>query len=256
MLPSPFVPTNIACLGLEGMLYGVFFTLFVLYSVFRPRRARPRVILYSSLFCFAIVSTHWFLSVAQFIQGYTSYRGNAPAEYSSDVSWTLEVAKGSMYLVLLITGDLTMVSNPSPPIFRLWAVWNKDKRVVVLPIFVLVAQCMFMVIFMLQSFSSNADSIRSTKVYVAAMEPGIIGLCVTTLCINLPYSISLIAYRISRLEKSTGSIGSGFGIVSGEFGVIQRLSHVPFIGIAFMMVNVRVDIHRFREVHTAREVPE
>ncbi|KAF8871647.1 hypothetical protein BD779DRAFT_1680206 [Infundibulicybe gibba] len=254
MLPSPFVPTNIACLGLEGMLYGVFFTLFVLYSVFRPRRARPRVILYSSLFCFAIVSTHWFLSVAQFIQGYTSYRGNAPAEYSSDVSWTLEVAKGSMYLVLLITGDLTMVSNPSPPIFRLWAVWNKDKRVVVLPIFVLVAQCMFMVIFMLQSFSSNADSIRSTEVYVAAMEPGIIGLCVTTLCINLFDRLQdFKTGKINWLDRL--GVWIHYQIVSREFGVIQRLVD-SVCRIAFMLVNVRVDIHRFREVHTAREVPE
>ncbi|KAF8884371.1 hypothetical protein BD779DRAFT_1537197, partial [Infundibulicybe gibba] len=266
---SPPLPVSIASLGLEGMLYGVFFTLFILYFALRPRGAHPRMILYSSLFCFSIVSVHWLLSITRFVRGYALYRsGAAPADFSTDVIRALEVAKESLYVVLLITGDLTMI-------FRLWAAWNKDQRVVIFPIIMLVPQCAFAVNFVLES---NANWVRSDGSYAAATEPGLIGLGVTTLCINV-YTTVLISYRIWRMEQSNGTMGLGFRFIitllieswalnsawelafiicngeGSQAAYVLSDALAPITGIAFMLVNVRVDIHRVREQHAMKEVP-
>ncbi|KAF8884379.1 hypothetical protein BD779DRAFT_785098 [Infundibulicybe gibba] len=259
MFPLPLIPINIACLGLESMLYGIFLTLFILSFALRPRESCPRAILYSSSFIFFIVSLHWVLSVAQSFQAFVFYRdGAAPVEFLSDVSQLLAVAKGGTYMIIVTIGDLAMI-------YRLWTVWNRNKMVIILPIAMFVGQCVFAVVLVSESFTPHANLIHNPGVYASALTLGTIGLCMTTFCINV-YSTALIACRIWRAEQSNGTINSKFGFVitllieslalNSAWGVVYVIfyaariwaayivadTQAPITGIAFVLINVRVGV--------------
>ncbi|KAF8884381.1 hypothetical protein BD779DRAFT_785150 [Infundibulicybe gibba] len=260
---SPLVPISIVSLGLESVLYGIFLTLFFLYLALRPRGVCPRAILYSSLFILFVVSLHWVLSVAQFFQAFVFYRdGSAPAEFLSNVSQILAVIKVGTYMMLFVIGDLAMI-------YRLWAVWNRDKMVIILPITMFVGQCVFAVVLVSESFTPHANLIRNPGVYASMLTLGTIGLSMTTFCINV-YSTALIACRIWRMEQSSGTINSKFGFVimllieslalNSAWGVVYIICYgartwaavvvsdtqAPITGIAFMLINVRVGVRQVK----------
>lgn len=256
---------NLAGLCVEGTLYGIFFTLFVLSSallISRARKTSPHASIWSilctpliagSLAMFVAITVHWVIEGARLVQAVNSPEG--PLIFYLEWSQPTFVAEMGFFIAAAVIGDALII-------YRLWVVWNYRKLVVVFPILGLVGllTCGIGLVQEFPQLETGAGIFQSSAARWATPD------CVFTICTNV-YCSAMIAYKLwlvdSRSQKYGGpSLGGVLAIVVESatfytawalvfFVTYQTHQNICFLivncwpavsGITCMMINVRAGL--------------
>ncbi|PCH37138.1 hypothetical protein WOLCODRAFT_53482, partial [Wolfiporia cocos MD-104 SS10] len=197
-LVSAYLAT--VCLG--SVLYGIFLVLAIV-SLWLFIRHRKRILkirrdtgykcglLHVDMFIAAVMlellaNTYWISNISRLFQAFVYYEdGSQPLEYYADLSQVFDVVQtGSMVFTLVLT-DATIV-------YRLWVVWDYDKRIIVAPICTLTGLAGKYSIALEVALAQIASGI---SVFDNSIGHWVTGLCVLTLSTNL-YSTSMIVWMV------------------------------------------------------------
>ncbi|KAJ7454157.1 hypothetical protein FB451DRAFT_1280323 [Mycena latifolia] len=261
MGPS-LVAVNMATVVLEGFLYGIFLVLFATNLYIRTTRyARPRQfvsrgalwwnpIVISTLAIFVTCTAHWILTIQAFFQAFLNATDpTAPLLFYLDSARPIEVARISLTVITLLIGDALIIH-------RLWLIWNREFRVVALPVLTWLG-ILVCGIFVVYAFSES--SVRNNKFLFTANW-------VLSVFTNV-YCTGVMTWRIWTTSREMGNIDGGlllsilvilvesaaiwtawaiFFAVTYQAGstvsaLVTDLSG-PFIGLVNMLIHLRVGL--------------
>ncbi|KAF8884324.1 hypothetical protein BD779DRAFT_783985 [Infundibulicybe gibba] len=214
------------------------------------QNAHPTPMFCFTAFIFVTVTIHWILSIVRIFQAFIMTDGRNPSGVLDDLSQPTAILGVVMLMVLILARDLTAM-------YRVWVIFDYHKGSIVAPMMMLATLVGFVVAFVSQPVK-NAKN--------AAM---LIGVFATTFGINI-YCTALITCQMWRTQQSTLNRGLSprfsFIIVamieslalSSAWGALILLSYKampgvfslafdvqsPVIGIAFIIVQVRVGMRR------------
>ncbi|KAJ7454246.1 hypothetical protein FB451DRAFT_1280601 [Mycena latifolia] len=202
MGPS-LVAVNIAAVVLEGFLYGIFLVLFATNLYIRTTRyARPRQfvargalwwnpIVISTLAIFATCTAHWILTIQAFFQAFLNATDpTVTLLFYLDIGRPIHVARIYLTLVTLLIGDALIIH-------RLWLIWNREFRVVALPVLTWLG-VLVCGIFVVYAFS---ESVRNNKFLLTANW--VLSVFTTVYCTGM------MAWRIWTSSREMGNIDGG-----------------------------------------------
>ncbi|KAJ7106639.1 hypothetical protein C8R44DRAFT_805603 [Mycena epipterygia] len=132
------VAVSMATVVLESLLYGLLLVLFSTNLYLRiTRYARPRVfvsrgglwwnhIVISNMAIFVTCTVHWIITVERFFLAFLGSAGD-PLQFYLDESQLTLVMSNNLVIVAVLIGDTVIIH-------RLWIIWNRDLRVVFVPV--------------------------------------------------------------------------------------------------------------------------
>ncbi|KAF8887299.1 hypothetical protein BD779DRAFT_1800623 [Infundibulicybe gibba] len=256
-----------AILCAETLLYGGLFVLFALSlclminvtpSIHGEKRPYPRPMLCFAIIIFILVTVHWVLSVILELQALSFYIKFGSHTSAHPLSRASSVRKDILAL-LLVAGDLVAI-------YRLWSVWNHNKRVIIIPVTLFIALCALAVVKIYQATLSGAK----LREFAPAWSIARLCLGIASSSINI-YCTGMICYRLYKASKDTQDWESiswfkFVGIIMIEslslytiLGIFLEVTFYrsesvfypivlnigsPIIGIAFMLLHVRVGMRR------------
>lgn len=196
---------NLAGLCVEGTLYGIFFTLFVLSSallISRARKTSPHASIWSilctpliagSLAMFVAITVHWVIEGARLVQAVNSPEG--PLIFYLEWSQPTFVAEMGFFIAAAVIGDALII-------YRLWVVWNYRNLVVVFPILGLVGllTCGIGLVQEFPQLETGAGIFQSSAARWATPD------CVFTICTNV-YCSAMIAYKLWLVDSRSQKYG-------------------------------------------------
>ncbi|OBZ74586.1 hypothetical protein A0H81_05090 [Grifola frondosa] len=204
---------ELVSLFLESLLVGSFFVLYgiaVWILMFRSE-TRKRTTLNRMLF--AIASTMFILTVAHLgidlhraIEGFIvfSHTPEGAIGFFLTLSDPTHVGKNVIYSTQTLVGDGFVV-------YRLYVVWNRNLKIIIFPIMLLVADGVAAYAACYEFSVSGTDPTKLGDIFVTSIKPWLTSAFVLSLCTNV-VSTSLIAGRIwysnRRLARYHSSLGS------------------------------------------------
>ncbi|KAJ7454184.1 hypothetical protein FB451DRAFT_1280400 [Mycena latifolia] len=209
MGPS-LVAVNMAAVVLEGFLYGIFLVLFATNLYIRTTRyARPRQfvsrgalwwnpIVISTLAIFATCTVHWILTIQAFFQAFLNATDpTATLLFYLDNGRPILVARVSLTVLTLLIGDALIIH-------RLWLIWNREFRVVALPVLTWlgVLVCGIFVVYAL-----SESSVRNSK-FLASAGQWLTANWVLSVFTNV-YCTVVMAWRLWTSSREMGNIDGG-----------------------------------------------
>ncbi|KAF9477285.1 hypothetical protein BDN70DRAFT_862120 [Pholiota conissans] len=243
----------------EAILYGLFTALFVastfilLRKFRRPKHISNKPLLIASFTMFILATVHIGTDLRRLMDAFL--RSPDPVAALGQVNTPISLLKNTTYALQTLVGDAFIL-------YRLYLVWNGDKRVVV-PILICFVASIGVGIGALQAFAKAAPD---ALVFIVSLEHWIVSFFALTLFTNL-CSTFLIACRTWWVHRRTrgimksgenvlpamvliiesGSIYSACLIIllvlylSGSFAQYILLDAVTqVIGVVFTLVIVRV----------------
>ncbi|KAF8888874.1 hypothetical protein BD779DRAFT_435971 [Infundibulicybe gibba] len=222
------------------------------------QQASPAV--YLSIAMFTFVTLHWAVDLARSFQAFVFFRGGSdPGAFYSDTTQISAILKYGILMVLLMTGDITII-------YRLWIIWGHRGFVVVLPISLFVGFLVCAVGLIHGFLESHAG--QSRDAFAKANRQWIISLCVFTACTSL-YCTSLISWKVWKMERATADLGGRWlaplRAVTIESAIIYTCwgtfyyttwqagslvnsiasdTLAPITGITFVLINVRMGLRK------------
>ncbi|KAJ7624412.1 hypothetical protein FB45DRAFT_1060728, partial [Roridomyces roridus] len=186
---------------LELTLYGGFVVLFsTVIHLFRTRGRlswkRPTVFVHFALvLLFLSITANWLIHIYALYEGFVSLGGGIPA-----LVFYLQVTLGSGLSVVhngLV--QVTTLVTDSLLIHRLYAVWSSDRRVIIFPLLVLVAEiaCGVHVLYDL----SRASLVDDLTVIQGISVVWTTSYFATSIAISI-YSTGMISYRLIKVSRS------------------------------------------------------
>ncbi|KAF5350367.1 hypothetical protein D9757_011378 [Collybiopsis confluens] len=268
------VRTNLATVGIESFLFGIFFVLTassIILTIYRQKRMHgnrslPQSTLalwkqpmsYGTVILAFTVTTHWTLTIFRLFQAFVLVDDGKNAEqFYGDLRATSLVVKTAFLFSSLITSDALII-------YRLWIVWSYNMHVIIFPVFTLIGLtvCGIGLPVQLASFSPDLD------IFARQAGQWITSDCAFTLCTNL-YSTIMIGYKIWRINRVTLGMSYGARNLLSIMGIFVESaaiytawtifvfvtylsgSNLQFLGsdiwpyaagISFMLINVRVSL--------------
>ncbi|KAJ7914089.1 hypothetical protein B0H13DRAFT_2463742, partial [Mycena leptocephala] len=140
--PFPFstmnlLTINMASVVLESLLYGIFLVFFFVNIYLRVSKySKPRIlkeplwnpVVISTIAIFLTCTAHWVLTVVRFFRAVLGSADTyAAILYYADDSQTTQVARSALTEMTMLIGDAVIIH-------RLWLIWNRNFRVVVVPV--------------------------------------------------------------------------------------------------------------------------
>ncbi|KAF8888878.1 hypothetical protein BD779DRAFT_436117 [Infundibulicybe gibba] len=142
----------------------------------------------SSVLMFLSVTSHWAINATTSFGAFSLfYGGSAPGDYYHDTMWLLTILKYRTLMVLLTTGDVSMI-------YRLWIVRSNHS----------IRRILSAMGFMHGYLESNTG--QPQEVFVKAIGRWIVGLCVCSGVTSL-YCSALISWAVLKMERATKSFG-------------------------------------------------
>ncbi|KAF8887285.1 hypothetical protein BD779DRAFT_1470702 [Infundibulicybe gibba] len=183
--------------------------------------------------------------------------GQAAAEFFAEQSQSLStVLRHSTLVVLLVIGDIAMV-------YRLWSIWNHSKRVVIIPIILLFVLCALAVLGIYQSTLPDTgipQNSESGELTVAGAAVWIIVLSTTSFrsvsifvlkLTGLQFIVIILAESLSSYT-TWGSLLVILFCLKSTFYLFFADTQPPIIGIAFVILHVRVGLRRLGRINTMK----
>ncbi|KAJ7487953.1 hypothetical protein FB451DRAFT_1225999 [Mycena latifolia] len=203
------VAVKMATVVLESFLYGLFVVLFSAnlylrrFKYVRPRGSTSRwrhgwrhPVVISTMAIFTTCTMHWIITVDCFFLAFKEDASTALQFYTDDSHITQVINSVLLELTVLI-GDAVIIH-------RLWCIWNRDSRIIAVPIlsWLGVLTCAIAVSYLFsQSSAENNKFVAPAGFWVTANWA-------LTAVTNL-YCTGFIAWRIWRTSRSTAEIGPG-----------------------------------------------
>ncbi|KZT04920.1 uncharacterized protein LAESUDRAFT_702874 [Laetiporus sulphureus 93-53] len=202
------------------------------------------------------VTMYWVLIAYQLFQAFVLYDGGrAPTEFYADFSQTTAIVQNCVLVFTIIVGDAILV-------YRLWVIWVGNMLVMMVPALSLLG---LIVSGIAGTYLMSTMSLEDQSL-VLRVDCWVTGNCVFTLCTNV-YCTSLISWKIWRTDAFSNRVSGAsrrkalailvesaaiytcwtiFYFVTIE--VHSNLEYLvnnltcPIVGIAFMLINVRVGL--------------
>ncbi|KAJ7126311.1 hypothetical protein C8R44DRAFT_549161, partial [Mycena epipterygia] len=218
------VAVNMATVVLESLLYGLILVLFSANMYLRiTRYARPRQlascgalrwnpIVISNIAIFVTCTVHWIITVKRFFLAFLGSAGD-PLIFYMDECQPTSVASNTLTIVAALGGDAVIIH-------RLWLVWNRDLRLVFIPVLSwlgllsevsffsgklpshwFIASGIAFIYLFTQSSPGNDKFLTAGGAWVA------VNWTLTTLYF-IPNS-AFIAWRIWKTKRATSEVGGG-----------------------------------------------
>ncbi|KAJ7060139.1 hypothetical protein C8F01DRAFT_208755 [Mycena amicta] len=269
MAPSSvdIATSTLIALFVESVLYGLFILLFALsMSVLFSKRKRSaggtKPLIFASITMFILATIHIGIDLRRAMDSFLFHINIAPV---STVGYLL---KSTAYAMQTIVGDSFML-------YRVYLVWNGDKRVV-LPLAVCLMGGVAAGIGALQSFAATKHA-NGDPIFLTNLHNWIVSFFSLTLFTNLTCTL-LIAGRIWLINRSTAAnahvFGRGLGpaiMIIVESGAIYSFALIillalyvqesyaqyilldaetQIVGVVFSMIIVRVGMGLATDVTT------
>ncbi|KAH8099400.1 hypothetical protein BXZ70DRAFT_1009209 [Cristinia sonorae] len=137
----PLDKTFLIATWLESLVYGFYLclfssSLFVSTTLRKSQNNHGRVMLYIGVVMFIIATVHLAMNLYRLIEGYVVHvyePGGAQAYLGNLASWH-HVFKDTLYATQEIFGDAVAI-------YRVWIIWNRDWRPIVLPVMLFIVSC-------------------------------------------------------------------------------------------------------------------
>ncbi|KAF7300335.1 hypothetical protein HMN09_00916800 [Mycena chlorophos] len=250
--------STLVALFVESVLYGMFCLLFALaMSVLLTKRKRnasgTRPLLGVSITMFLLSTVHIATDLKRAMQGFLF------GENLTSVSSISYLLKDTVYILQTIIGDGFMI-------YRVYLVWNGDRRVV-FPLLILLLTGFAVGIVSLDLFAGTKGDNVANPIYLPNLHAWVVSFFSLTLFTNA-MSTLLIAGRIYTINLSAAAAGTIFGrglgpaiMIVVESGLIYTVAlaillglymnnsyatyilvdgEVQIVGIVFTMIIVRV----------------
>ncbi|KAJ7106627.1 hypothetical protein C8R44DRAFT_885903 [Mycena epipterygia] len=199
------VAVSVATVVLESLLYGLLLVLFSTNLYLRiTRYARPREsvscgglwwnhIVISNMAIFMTCTVHWIITVERFFLAFLGSAGE-PLQFYLDGSHFTLVVKNSLIPVAVLIGDAVIIH-------RLWIIWNRNLRVVFVPVlsWLGILTCGIAVVYVFTQSAPTDNSISTA--WITA------NLALNTLT-NI-YCTTFIAWRIWKTSRAEAEVGGG-----------------------------------------------
>ncbi|KAJ7270331.1 hypothetical protein C8J57DRAFT_306556 [Mycena rebaudengoi] len=193
MAPT-LLSVNLAALIISSLFYGVYIVLFstsMYMFIERDKLHTDRTLFKSMVFASTIflclaVTGHWITTV---LRSFLAF-GSNPETFFSDNSQLTAIVQNTFLMMCTLVGDSLII-------YRLWIVWSRTKRVVVIPILSLVSLTICSLV------SARTNSHKET----VFSNGWIIGNSVSILITNI-YCTALISWKIwdaAQIRSSDGS---------------------------------------------------
>ncbi|KAF8181177.1 hypothetical protein K438DRAFT_1188646 [Mycena galopus ATCC 62051] len=136
------IPANLATLVLESFLYGLLMLLYISTVYFLTTRRTlagkttkhhlTSLVFLGVTALFLTVTVHWSLVVYQAFFAFIHLSNTVSEDaFYADLAQPSEVAKIFFFFIAILLGDSLVT-------YRLWIIWGRNMKVVILPIFALV----------------------------------------------------------------------------------------------------------------------
>ncbi|KAF7328514.1 hypothetical protein MVEN_02538700 [Mycena venus] len=130
----PLDKTFLVAAWLESLCYGAFFVVFFIgvyihFGFHKGQNTHNKVMFWISVLMFLISTLHLALDVFRLIRGFVDFRlaPGGPVGYIGDISRWDHIFKDTLYITQSMVGD-------AAAIYRCWTLWNRDYRVIALPV--------------------------------------------------------------------------------------------------------------------------
>ncbi|KAJ7106661.1 hypothetical protein C8R44DRAFT_885931 [Mycena epipterygia] len=205
MIYKSLVAVSMAAVVLESLFYGLLLVLFSTNLYLRiTRYARPQEftsrgglwwnpIVISNIVLFVICTAHWIVTVQNLFQTFLASPGDPFRFYIDDLRRT-SIMSNTLVIVAVLTGDVVIIH-------RLWLIWNRDLRVVLLPALSWFGGliCGIRVVYMFIQFTPSRSKFDGTWITT---------YWVLTTLINI-YCTIFMAWRIWKTSRATVELGGG-----------------------------------------------
>ncbi|KAJ7301806.1 hypothetical protein DFH08DRAFT_1090072 [Mycena albidolilacea] len=188
----------------ETFLYGIFMVSFFValhlrLSKYTDRTARSEAlrntILIPTIVTFVTCSAHWIIGVIRLFKGFAGSEDTHSAlHFLSDPAQPLVVARSLLVILNNLIGDAIIIQ-------RLWFIWGRDLRVIVVPVLSWLGLSTSGFVLSYLFTHLRPENISYTGAWIT------VGWVLTTV-INV-YCTACIAWRIWRTNRVTQAIGGG-----------------------------------------------
>ncbi|KAF9005456.1 hypothetical protein BDQ17DRAFT_1303828 [Cyathus striatus] len=201
----------------ESVLYGLFVFLFITSTIVLCRKFKSssngvnKPLLAASIIMFILATIHIGVDLRRMLDAFLNFADTkgGPIGYLSQVDVPIYVLKSTAYAMQTLVGDAFIL-------YRLYLVWNGDKRVV-LPILVCFIASIGVGIGALQAFARAAPD---EPVFITQLQDWIVSFFSLTLFTNFS-STSLIAMRIWWNHRKMSGVVSGRSLVPAAVVIIE-----------------------------------
>ncbi|KAJ7106560.1 hypothetical protein C8R44DRAFT_325066 [Mycena epipterygia] len=202
------VAVSMATVVLESLLYGLLLVLFSTNLYLRiTRYARPREfvsrgglwwnhIVISNMAIFVVCTVHWIITVERFFLAFLGSAGD-PLQFYLDESQLTLVVKNSLVIAAVLIGDVVII-------YRLWIIWNRDLRVVFVPVlsWLGILTCGIAIIYIFTQFIAANNNISTADSAWVTANWALNALT------NI-YCTTFIAWRIWKTSRAEAEVGGG-----------------------------------------------
>ncbi|PCH38040.1 hypothetical protein WOLCODRAFT_96350 [Wolfiporia cocos MD-104 SS10] len=239
------ISANLAAVCLESFLYGLFFLLHGISTYLLVRQAQHKravtgtsfpsairtPIFIAAQIIFSTVTAHWILSVARLFDAFVTHEGETqPSDVYSNLSLTPEVAKSALLVATVATLDAILI-------YRLYVIWEYDKRIVVFPILTWIGLviCGAGVCWQFTKYTSKEN------VYNSPAGWWIVSNCASTFATNI-YCSALISWQVWRTGLSGKTYGGERLKIMVAITMESAMLHTAWNAIFFIVYEVRSDL--------------
>ncbi|KAJ7089982.1 hypothetical protein C8R44DRAFT_892164 [Mycena epipterygia] len=205
------VAVSMATVVLESLLYGLLLVLFSTNLYLRiTRYARPQEfasrgglwwnpIVISNIAIFVNTTAHWIITVKRLFLAFLGSAGD-PVQFYLDLSQPTSVGSDTLVLVAVLIGDAVIIH-------RLWLVWNRDFRVIFVPVLSWIGGLTggIAVPYLFMQSTSTPTNNR----FLVAAGTWLTANWAFTSLINI-YGTTFIAWRIWKTSRATVQLEGGF----------------------------------------------
>ncbi|KAJ7277484.1 hypothetical protein C8J57DRAFT_186096 [Mycena rebaudengoi] len=244
----------------EALCYGFFMCIFVMsvYTHFRvsPQTTHTKILFVIACAMFIVATSHFVLTFHRTLRAMEKVRAeqDTMATFSVDPHAWNSILRNVLYVTQCLLGD-------SVAIYRCWILWDRDLRVIALPIFILAASSVSGYMACVQLSTSAAGSIfdSGVRIWVALFYSLAVGqtLLTTTLLASRLWwidrrslactvgrsrfiSTMLLLVESAALYFVLQIVALTAFLTKSSQPLMMLGSIPPIIGIAFTLVSIRV----------------
>ncbi|KAJ7106622.1 hypothetical protein C8R44DRAFT_745098 [Mycena epipterygia] len=250
-----------ATVVLESLLYGFLLVLFSTNLYLRiTRYAKPREsvscgglwwnhIAISNMAIFVTCTVHWIITVERL---FLAFLGSARDPLQFYLRLTL-VVNNSLVIAAVLIGDAVIIH-------RLWIIWNRDLRVVFVPVlsWLGILTCGIAIIYIFTQFIATNNNISTADGAWVTANWALDTLCVRPSLIkwsNLNYlhrstniyCTTFIAWRIWKTSRAEAEVGGGLLMKAPPYGrstlqlILSDLTP-SIVGLVNLLIHLRVGL--------------
>ncbi|OBZ74463.1 hypothetical protein A0H81_05112 [Grifola frondosa] len=248
--PLPLAVAELIALFLESLVFGAFCVLYgistwiLLYrSNNRNRTTLNKMLFATSTLMFALCVAHLGLDVHRAIQGFIDEGGSPDGTtiFFNGIDNPTHVTKSIIFITQTLVGDSFVT-------YRLFIVWNREWRVIIIPILLLIGTGISGYGACYQFTTLNGQSL----IFESSIRPWLIAFFCISLCTNALATILIsakIMWSNHRVRKYRTSIGSSHWQVVET--VIQSAAIYSaaliclmstYVGVVFTLIIIRVGL--------------